>query len=277
MKDKLKAALPESAVRAVRTLLNAHRRRRRPRATQYAGSEESVLQCVIAYNAFGGYCLPQSSIHRPAAQAILAGKVWEPRTIDYVMDRCGSGDIIHAGTYFGDFLPAFSRACSPGAGVWAFEPNPENFRCASITVSINGLSNVHLVNAGLGSEAGVLPFEVADEADVALGGRSRFAGSNSNGRGTTVDVETTRIDDAVPEDRFVSILQLDVEGFEQEALLGGIETIRRSKPLIILENVPPQAWMSDHILSMGYRRAGQVHSNAIFAADRARTQGVHGS
>jgi hypothetical protein len=88
-------------------------------------AQPDVLKCVIAYNAMGAYCLPTASIHRPAAQRVMAGEVWEPKTIELVCRNLGAGDAIHAGTYFGDFLPAFSRACAPGAVVWAFEPNTE--------------------------------------------------------------------------------------------------------------------------------------------------------
>jgi hypothetical protein len=78
---------------------------------------ESVLQCYIAYNQYGGYCVPQSSHHRPAAQRILSGTLWEPKTIAFMMTYCGTGDIVHAGTYFGDIVPALSQACAPGAKV----------------------------------------------------------------------------------------------------------------------------------------------------------------
>ena len=68
--------------------------------------------------------------------------------------NCGTGDLVHAGTYFGDFIPALSRVCAPDAKVWAFEPNPENYRCALITTTLNNLHNVEIKNAGLGSQEG---------------------------------------------------------------------------------------------------------------------------
>lgn len=35
---------------------------------------------------------------------ILSGKVWEPDTIEFILDHSHGGDIIHAGTYFDDFI-----------------------------------------------------------------------------------------------------------------------------------------------------------------------------
>jgi hypothetical protein len=46
-----------------------------------------------------------------------------------MLGNCGKKDIVPAGAYFGDFLPALSN-CGDDVGVWAFEPNVENYTCA---------------------------------------------------------------------------------------------------------------------------------------------------
>ena len=71
-----------------------------------------VLKCKISYNKYGGYCVPLSSHYRPAAKTVLSKKVYEPDTIEYMLKNCKSGDVVHAGTYFGDFLPALSKRLS---------------------------------------------------------------------------------------------------------------------------------------------------------------------
>ena len=105
--------------------------RKRPRFTTMEYNSHSVLQCCIAYNKYGGYCVPLSSLHRPAAQRILSGDVYEPNTIEFLISNCSDGDIVHAGAYFGDFLPALSRSCAPNAKIWvSVDPNcsPERVR-----------------------------------------------------------------------------------------------------------------------------------------------------
>jgi FkbM family methyltransferase len=194
----------------------------------------------------------------------LSGQVFEQDTIEYMIAHCGKGDIVHAGTYFGDFVPALSRACAEGAKVWTFEPNRENFQCATITTVINDLHNVVMTNAGLGNHQGCLPFAVSDEAGKALGGLSHFVEPDDDTNATVVQAEVVRIDDVVPADRQVSILQLDVEGFEEQALSGGMETIQRCKPVLILERPPAQKWLADNIPSLNYQRAGKVHRNTVF-------------
>ncbi len=184
--------------------------------------------------------------------------------------NCKGGDIVHAGAYFGDFIPGLSMACADGAKVWAFEPNPENYRCAAITIVINGLSNVVLSNAALGPERSAVPMIVADVTGQPLGGGSRMLGSvrqdskghKRSGREHTM-VDVLRLDDIVPSDRRVSILQLDIEGFEQQALAGALNTIKRSTPILILETLPDQSWLDEHIFPLGYRMAGKVHENKV--------------
>ena len=142
--------------------------RETPRSTTFQYDSDSVLQCCIAYNKYGGFCVPISSRHRPAAQKILSGDIYELDTIEFLTSHSNGGDIVHAGTYFGDFLPALSQSLTLDAKVWAFEPNPENYRCAQITTYINELQNVELTNAGLGERRDSLAMVTSDASGRAL-------------------------------------------------------------------------------------------------------------
>ncbi|MFL5237899.1 MAG: FkbM family methyltransferase [Rhizomicrobium sp.] len=219
---------------------------------------------LTASNQFGTYCVPASSMHRVAASIVLSGRVWESRTINFMMANCGTGDIIHAGAYFGDFLPALSHAVNRSAFVWAFEPNTENFYCATKTVELNGLENIRLTNSALGARTENMLLKVRGTDGRASGGVSRLVHKQKPGAGYE-DVKVIAGDDVVPSDRAVSILQLDVEGFELDALAGLVGTIRRCMPIIILERVPPEVWFQENILTLGYEFRGQVHANSIFA------------
>jgi FkbM family methyltransferase len=269
MRQLAKRILPSSIIRVIRELRRSVRRK--PRLAFLEDSGGNLLQCRIAYNKYGRYYVPLSSDHRPAAQTILAGEVWEPSTIDFLTSNCKTGDIVHAGTYFGDFLPALSHSCGVGAKVWAFEPNPENYRCALGTVAINGLENVELHNAGVGARRGSLAMVVSDGSGKSLGGLSRVVGKSDerNGEGF-VNVDIVTIDEMISSERTVSIIQLDVEGFEKEALTGALMTIRRCKPIIVLEQLPEESWFSKNIMSLGYQIVGvageKSHNNTILRA-----------
>lgn len=228
-----------------------------------------VLNCVVAYNELGGYCIPQNSIQRPAAQAVMRGEVWEKETIDYIAKQVSGGDVVHGGMYFGDFLPGLSKALADGAKVWAFEPNFDNYSCAKITQAINRLNNVEMFNAGMGEKDTVAKMHTRSPEGVGLGGSSTILRSSTSLSDSQLDeVAILAIDSVLPESRNVDVIQLDVEGYEKEALSGALKTIERCKPVLIIEVPPSEEWMENNILNLGYVRDGDVQGNSIY---RCRT------
>ncbi|HEX3653268.1 MAG TPA: FkbM family methyltransferase [Rhizomicrobium sp.] len=227
--------------------------------------DSEAITYLSGSNRYGNYCVPASSKHRVAAAAILAGRVYEPRTIGFMLAHCGAGDIVHAGTYFGDFLAALGQGVQAQALIWAFEPNRENFYCATKTIELNGLQNVRLMNAALGAESGTMLLQVGGPGGSGFGGGSRLVRSQSPGA-VCEEAKIVAVDETVPSDRQVSILQLDVEGSEQHAIAGALATIRRCMPIVVLEKLPrDEAWFQQNFLAFGYELRGRVHSNSVFA------------
>ena len=64
-------------------------------------------------------------------------------------------------------------------------------------------------------------------------------------------------------ERAVAVIQLDVEGHEQEALAGATRTIARCRPLIVLETPPPESWIAQHLAPLGYSVTGTVDANTV--------------
>ncbi|MGC2414137.1 MAG: FkbM family methyltransferase [Stellaceae bacterium] len=263
-----KTVLPNRVTATLRRLSLERRRRGRPFPFVVLEPQSGrTLNCCIAYNKYGAYCVPVSGLHRPAALYLLAGEVWEPPTIDLMISHCQHGDMIHAGTFFGDFLPALAAASSAvGGKVWAFEPNPESYRCAVITLQLNQIDNVELMNAGLGERSDNRML-ITNEGGVSLGGASYLLPSAGDAQpapsGPITPVRLVTIDETVPDDRPVSVIQLDVEGYEELALTGAMRTIRKYRPLLILETVPGAAWMSEHLEPLGYQIAESFLENTV--------------
>jgi FkbM family methyltransferase len=241
-------------------------------------NSERTLNCCIAYNRFGAYCVPVSGLHRPAALSTLAGDVWEAPTINLITSHCNNGDIIHAGTFFGDFLPALgSASLVAGYKVWAFEPNPESYRCAAITLQLNQIVNVELINAGLG-ERSDCRWLVATKAGIALGGASYISPSRNDAQETSsvakIPVRIVSIDDVVPQGRPISVIHLDVEGYEERALTGAMRMIRKYRPILILETMPTDSWISKNLLPLGYGVTEKVLDNSVLRASKGRELSV---
>ena len=183
------------------------------------------------------------------------------------LENINNKSIVHAGTYFGDMLPAFSK--STKGKVFAFEANPESAKCAKKTIEINDLKNIIFYEMGLGDNIteGNLIYEY--EEGKSLGGGTRFDLNNQEESRYTLKsnkrkkINITTIDSIVNEE--ISIIQLDIEGFEMKALKGGIKSIQKYKPILILENVDGnEDFMQSDILPLGYKKFNKVDENTLW-------------
>lgn len=110
------------------------------------------------------------------------------------------------GAYNGDTALEFITACGEKfRRLYAFEPNPKNFR--KLTKNLPESDKITLFNAAAGRENGTVMIS-ANEGRM----------SRANGSGKSVEIPVLAVDEAVPEN--VTVLKLDVEGGEREAILG---------------------------------------------------------
>lgn len=148
--------------------------------------------------------------------------------------------------------------------IWAFEPNSENYQCALITLHLNRLQNVELINAGLGDQQDFLTMMTTDTNGKARGGASRIVTQDHEKILSGIEmVKIVTIDEIVPANRKVSIIHLDVEGYEEPALSGALKTIQRCLPIIIVESLPKNNWLAENIWPLGYRISQTVHHNTV--------------
>lgn len=118
--------------------------------------------------------------------------------------------------------------------VLAFEPNAEVADRLQANIDFNGITNINLVRAALGSE----------QTEGRLGSGLE---NNSGSRSLTWSLDPSR-DIVVPIVRAddvleaygvqrIDILKLDVEGYEKHVLMGMRACLRRDKPIMLFELV----------------------------------------
>lgn len=223
-----------------------------------------------AVNEFGIFAVDPEQKHRHAMRLALCGLPHEPDLVRFMCLRAGRGDVVQAGAYFGDFLPPLSRAVGPDGLVWSFEPNPRNFALAERTLALNALENVRLLPHALASEPAELSLAVEKDGKP-LGGLSRVVESNPKGAlktdAPTAPVTAVRLDDTIPPERPVALIQLDIEGYERPALEGARGLIARHRPWIVVEMQPrtAKAMMAELFPDLPYRAVGRLYQNMIFA------------
>jgi FkbM family methyltransferase len=119
-----------------------------------------------------------------------------------------------------------------------FEPNPLCFRYCMHLARSNGIDSSLLCPIGLSDSTGILTLH-GDSEHAA--GASLVPGFRRTGRQKEIGrIPVMRGDDVLSADlvEHISLLKLDIEGGELEALCGLRSTIERTRPAILLEILP---------------------------------------
>jgi FkbM family methyltransferase len=137
-------------------------------------------------------------------------------------------DCLDVGAHAGDVLREMVRI-APGGRHVAWEPLP-----AFASRLRHAYPRVEVREAALSDGAGEREFaHVVDDP-----GWSGFVARPAPGGGEveTISVRTERLDDALPEGVEPAFVKIDVEGAEEQMLRGGLETLRRHRPVIAFEH-----------------------------------------
>lgn len=212
------------------------------------------------------YFVPRYAAHRPVAGKILRKRHVSP-PLNALAERVMEwrpGSILHAGTFFGDMLPSFSRM-TPGL-VYGFEPVLENYLLARHVTERNELDNVLLFHAGLAERTRPGQVETMRNPSRHRGGASFVVSDpdrpiHARQRVSLIPIDHLAIDD-------LSLLQLDVEGFERRVLEGGLETIARNEPVIVLED--NRGDCAELLGSLGYTHCGRVARDHLYLTAAAQ-------
>jgi FkbM family methyltransferase len=155
--------------------------------------------------------------------------VWEPQTTRLLklLAAAGQGDVLIGGAYFGDHAILLGRQIQPeGRLVHCFEPNDDQRAMLERNAAINELGNLAIQRFGLWSKGSIT---------LRLTGFDSFANAVPAGEGES-GFETVSIDDyLVSVGRSLSVIMLDIEGAELEALKGAHRTLDKDRPAVVFE------------------------------------------
>jgi FkbM family methyltransferase len=163
--------------------------------------------------------------------------------IEYLIETLvGPGDVVlDIGANVGLHTVALARRVGAQGRVYAFEPVTEMAERLSANVALNGLANVTLVGCALGNVEGTATMQV-NVAGAGLEGTSSLADSihvrRHPERYVERDVEVRRLDDVMARmdpASPIGFVKIDTEGFETMVIEGGMETLDRDRPAMIVE------------------------------------------
>ena len=161
--------------------------------------------------------------------------------------------VVDIGANIGNHTVYFANELHAGK-VIAFEPVPQTFQILSVNVQINKLQDrVELRNAGLSNKN--------DRASIAVYNPGNVGGTSlTQGKGqlalTTLDALNLQS---------IAFIKMDVEGMEVEALEGALETIKRTRPPMLIESFNDRFPLVEEFFGkLDYRYESLPDSNYLF-------------
>jgi len=169
----------------------------------------------------------------------LTGLFYEYNLLDYIKKNQKSGNIIDIGSCIGNHTLFFSQIAK---NVYSFEPIITNFLMQHKNLVLNDIKNVNLFNCALGEKNKIA--NIKDNRDTKIKTIYTTAGLHSesvfNWGSSHISDEKTGtkcivkcLDDFNIED--VSIIKIDVEGYELNVLQGAKKTLKKYMPDLYIE------------------------------------------
>ena len=150
---------------------------------------------------------------------------------EHLLNLISKNDVLlDVGTNIGEISLRSSIKVGEHGRVHAFEPDKSNFIRLSKNFNLNNFQNLILNNLAIGSTKGKVNLENNDQNNK---GTTRIVLNSLN----VQDIPQTTIDNFVEENDLqkIDVIKIDVEGYENEVLVGAAKTILRFKPLLFIE------------------------------------------
>ncbi|MBV8048883.1 MAG: FkbM family methyltransferase [Paludibacterium sp.] len=162
------------------------------------------------------------------------------------------GTVVEVGANIGSqTVPLAKAAKAIGADVMAFEPQPFVFQNLCANLALNAVDNV-----------AAWPFACAAQPGTVWLGRPDYRRTGNFGAVSAqtqplangVQAPCVRLDEMTRERR-VSLLKVDVEGFELQVLEGALDVLANHRPLLFVENdrVANSSALIQFLWGQGYR------------------------
>jgi FkbM family methyltransferase len=161
-----------------------------------------------------------------------------------------SGVVFDIGAHAGQYTKLFARAASAGR-VYAFEPGSYARAILRAAIALRRLDNVSVLPIALGSACGVDMLSVPVKAGGSFGfGLAHLGEPQARWDLVAQEIVTTATLDTVAEAlrlERLDFVKADIEGWEFSLLRGGEATLRRFRPVLVLE------LLSQHLARAGHR------------------------
>jgi FkbM family methyltransferase len=168
----------------------------------------------------------------------------EVRLNKFLLRELAEGAVFFdVGACLGYFSLLASRIVGPAGRVHTFEPSP--FLLPLLRRNVSGKPNVLVVGKATSKASGTTQFHIAPlpfigTSSLRADWQTGLAADGQTRKTELVTVETVRLDDyCYSAGVFPDVIKLDVEGVEDDVLIGSDRLLRDKAPILVLELFPP--------------------------------------
>lgn len=171
-------------------------------------------------------------------QGVDVGSLFEQIVMTAYQDLLQPGDFaIDVGAHAGFHMFPMAEAVGARGKIYAYEPIPVLYESLQKQLKKRRLKQVKLFNLALGDVSGDTTFSYFEKQPAFSGLQQRPTPFEPTDGGLQeITVKCRRLDQSMPWFKKISFMKMDIEGGEYRALLGAERMLRKSRPIIILEN-----------------------------------------
>lgn len=139
-----------------------------------------------------------------------------------------SSVVFDIGANIGLYSLVTANLKGPKNKIYAFEPIEENQYYIEHNIKLNKFKNIKLIPMAVGDKESKLKIYLANNS----------IGTHSAGKVTSnsVEIDQTTIDSFSKQENVVpDLIKMDIEGYEAYAINGGINTLKKHKPTLLIE------------------------------------------
>ena len=189
-------------------------------------------QKIINYLTSFGFNIYLNSKDPLIGKPISLGIVYEENVTrfftKYLTDNM---TLLDVGANIGWYSLLAAKSLNDNCKIYAFEPFSENAKLLLASKLKNKFNSIQVIQSATGNKLGAVAFGASGS-----NGQCRDIGNEVQSILAGDTVNMVKIDDLIKEK--VDLIKIDIEGAEYNALLGAINTIKNSRPVIFSEFTP---------------------------------------
>ena len=188
-------------------------------------------------------------------------EVWEKNSREiFALIAKQSRVIIDVGAYTGIYT-LISGKTNPEAKIYSFEPNPLLFESLKKNVKFNRMSKrCFLINSALSNSTEESFLFQNSEYYTSLFSLNEYTENSKKIKVFTIELDTFSKEQNLQN---LDLIKIDAEGFEENIILGGLNTLSKFHPIILMEALTEKDFNKQKMLlkKMGYTSVYRIMGN----------------